>query len=113
QLADDFEPNDTNRRVAEEHGVSLAAELPQFCDHHRAKGSTMKDWHAALNTWLRRARKFEGGGPTSPPGRTPSLPPESECLDPDNPPPTPPGYVRDWNPNTERWFFSEVRGVTC
>lgn len=45
--------------------------------------------------------------------KAPSLPPESECLDPDNPPPTPPGYVRDWNPNTERWFFSEVRGVTA
>src|SRR5690606_1959505 len=61
QLPDDFEPNETNRRVAAEHGVSIHDQLPQFRDHHRAKGSTMKDWHAALNSWLRNARKFDQG----------------------------------------------------
>lgn len=58
QLPDDFEPNETNQRVAQEHGVKISDELPQFCDYHRAKGSMMKDWHAALNTWLRNASKF-------------------------------------------------------
>ncbi|CUR48467.1 Primosomal protein I [Alloalcanivorax xenomutans] len=73
QLPDDFEPNDTNRRVAAEEGVSIHDHLPQFRDHHRAKGSTMKDWHAALNTWLRNAKKFGGGGRSSP-GRHPTQP---------------------------------------
>ncbi|MEY1661566.1 hypothetical protein [Isoalcanivorax beigongshangi] len=59
QLPDDFEPNEANRRVAAEQGVSISEQLPQFSDYHRAKGSTMKDWHAALNTWLRNARKFD------------------------------------------------------
>ena len=59
QLPDDFEPNDTNHRVAVEHGVDIHQQLPQFCDYHRAKGSTMKDWHAALNTWIRNAKKFD------------------------------------------------------
>ncbi|MHA7916026.1 hypothetical protein [Alloalcanivorax xenomutans] len=73
QLPDDFEPNDTNRRVAAEEGVSIHDQLPQFRDHHRAKGSTMKDWHAALNTWLRNVKKF-GGGARSSPGRHPTQP---------------------------------------
>lgn len=34
--------------------MNLARLLPQFIDHHTAKGSTFKDWHAALNTWIRR-----------------------------------------------------------
>ena len=59
QLPDDFEPNDTNHRVAAEHGVDIHQQLPQFRDYHRAKGSTMKDWHAALNTWIRNAKKFD------------------------------------------------------
>lgn len=56
RLPDGFEPNDTNRRVAEEQGVDLARVLPQFLDHHAAKGSTLVDWHKALNTWIRREK---------------------------------------------------------
>lgn len=67
-LPDDFEPNETNRRVAAEHGVDIARILPQFADHHRAKGSTMKDWHAALNTWIRRERP---SGPVAQPQARP------------------------------------------
>jgi hypothetical protein len=48
--------------LAEELGVSLITEFPQFCDHHRAKGSTMKDWHAAMNTWIRNAHRFGRSG---------------------------------------------------
>ncbi len=62
QLPENFEPNETNKRLADELNVSLITEFPQFCDHHRAKGSTMKDWNAALNTWIRNAKKFSGGG---------------------------------------------------
>lgn len=54
QLPSDFTPNDTNRKIAEERGLDLAAVVAQWSDFHRAKGSTFKDWHAALNTWLRR-----------------------------------------------------------
>lgn len=56
QLPDDFEPNQRNREIAEERGLNLDSVVAQFADHHRAKGSTMKDWHLALNTWLRRER---------------------------------------------------------
>lgn len=56
QLPDDFQPNEANRRIAAERGLDLPAVMEQWADHHRAKGSTMKDWHAALNTWLRRER---------------------------------------------------------
>jgi uncharacterized protein YdaU (DUF1376 family) len=49
-----FEPNETDRRVAEEVGCrDLPAEVEHWRDHHVAKGSVFKDWHAALRTWLR------------------------------------------------------------
>lgn len=56
QLPDDFEPNETNRKLAAERNLDLTVVMEQWADHHRAKGSTMKDWHAALNTWIRRER---------------------------------------------------------
>lgn len=56
QLPADFVPNDANRRIAAERGVDLRHAFEQFADHHRAKGSTFKDWHLAFNTWLRRER---------------------------------------------------------
>lgn len=71
QLPDDFQPNDSNRKVAAEQGVSIAEQLPQFRDHHMARGSTMKDWHAALNTWLRNAKKFDRGRPGGQKAETP------------------------------------------
>lgn len=55
-LPADFAPNDTNLRVADEERVNLDRLLPQFIDYHQAKGSTYKDWHAALNTWIRREK---------------------------------------------------------
>jgi len=56
QLPDNFAPNDANKRIANERGVDLRAAFDNFTDHHRAKGSTFKDWHLAFNTWLRRER---------------------------------------------------------
>lgn len=73
QLPDAFRPSTKHEQLAMEKGVNLRAEWPQFCDHHRAKGSTMKDWDAALNTWIRNAAKFGGTNvrqfPTSPDGQ--------------------------------------------
>lgn len=58
QLASDFQPTDDHQALACELGVNLSIELPKFQDYHRAKGSTMKDWNAALRTWIRNARAF-------------------------------------------------------
>lgn len=51
-------PSDGNRDLASRLGVNLENEFEAFSDHHQAKGSTFKDWHLALNTWLRNAVKF-------------------------------------------------------
>lgn len=56
QLPNDFAPNDTNRRIADERGLDLDAVVANFADHHASKGSTFVDWHRALNTWLRREK---------------------------------------------------------
>lgn len=58
QLPDDFEPDDTAVALAVELGVLLSAELPKFRDYHAARGKPMKDWQAALRTWLRNAKAF-------------------------------------------------------
>lgn len=67
QMPDDFEPNENNRQVARECGVSLAAEQQSFSDFHRSKGSTFKDWHLAFNTWLRNAKRFDHSKSPPPP----------------------------------------------
>jgi len=36
----------------------LEREIAKFTDHHTAKGSVMKDWQAALRTWLRNADEW-------------------------------------------------------
>ena len=58
QLPEDFDPDDAAASLAAELGVSLAAELPKFRDYHAARGKPMKDWQAALRTWLRNAKQF-------------------------------------------------------
>lgn len=58
QMPDDFEPDETAAALAAELGVSLSAELPKFRDYHAARGKPMKDWQAALRTWLRNAKAF-------------------------------------------------------
>ena len=37
-------------------------ELQAFKDYHQAKGSTFKNWDAALRTWVRNAQRFAGNG---------------------------------------------------
>lgn len=58
QLPNDFVPKETHYVLAKKLGVHLDNEFEHFRDHHLARGSTMKDWNAALNTWLRNAAKF-------------------------------------------------------
>src|SRR5262249_61454597 len=36
-----------------------------FRDHHKARGSTFKDWPAAWRQWVRKAKQFNQGGKTS------------------------------------------------
>lgn len=49
---------DTHRRLADEAGVNVSAELENFKDYHLAKGSKYVDWGRALNTWLRNAKRI-------------------------------------------------------
>lgn len=60
QIPDDFQPSDKHQALAAEVGVDLRREWPKFRDHHQAKGSTFKDWDAALRTWIRKAADFAG-----------------------------------------------------
>ncbi|MFE6645699.1 helix-turn-helix domain-containing protein [Nocardioides sp. NPDC057772] len=59
----DFRPSDSHVALAAEQGIDLRDEWPKFCDFHDAKGSTFKDWDAALRTWIRNARTFSRPGP--------------------------------------------------
>ena len=61
-LPDDFEPNDANRRLAEERNLDLDAVVAHWRDHHLAKDSRFVDWQRALGTWIRR----EKPGPSQP-----------------------------------------------
>lgn len=65
QRPGDFRPDQAHVTLAAELGVDLRAEWQQFCDHHDAKGSTYKDWPAALRTWIRNAAKFGRSRPSS------------------------------------------------
>lgn len=57
-LPDGFMPDATAEQMAKDFGLDLFGEHASFCDHHSAKGTTFKDWQAALRTWLRNANKF-------------------------------------------------------
>jgi hypothetical protein len=82
QLPTDWQPSDSHRAFAAENRLNLDAEFEQFRDHHRAKGSTMKDWDAAFRTWLRNAVKWRKDAPAVAPAR--SLPHASQLeLPPD------------------------------
>lgn len=57
-LPDGFTPDATAERLAGELTLVMASELEAFEDHHKANGSTFKDWQAAFRTWLRNSAKF-------------------------------------------------------
>lgn len=56
--------------------VDYRAETSQFVDHHRAKGSTFKDWRAAWRTWMRNAAKW--GAQRSTGARAPAADPSMD-----------------------------------
>jgi hypothetical protein len=60
QAPDSIDITDTMREWAttKASGVDLDAETERFLDHHRAKGSTFKDWTAAWRTWMSRAASY-------------------------------------------------------
>jgi hypothetical protein len=53
-----FAPKPGHEELALELMVDLGKEFAAFMDFHKSKGSTFKDWDAALRTWLRNAKKF-------------------------------------------------------
>lgn len=69
QMPDGFDLTDEMRQFAREHGVADPAyQFAAFCDYHRSKGSTFKDWPAAWRTWCRNAKKFGEKGKAPPAG---------------------------------------------
>jgi uncharacterized protein YdaU (DUF1376 family) len=63
QLPVEFAPTEAHTKLANDLGINLTTELQQFKDHHQAKGNTMKDWDAALRTWIRNSARFTKGKP--------------------------------------------------
>jgi uncharacterized protein YdaU (DUF1376 family) len=57
-LPDEFQPSQLHYNLALSIGVKLDEEIAKFRDYHQAKGSVMKDWDAALRTWIRNAAEF-------------------------------------------------------
>ena len=63
QLPDDFLVSDELKAWARENQLpDPDSEIQAFRDYHQSKGSTFRDWNAALRTWLRNAKKFAGNG---------------------------------------------------
>ena len=76
QMPASFQPTDAHHELALKLGVNLAEELPQFIDHHQSRGNRMKDWDAALRTWLRNAKKFAAA--THKPAKDPRFAPNRD-----------------------------------
>ena len=57
-LPDDFYPDETGVKYAEDRSIDLGKELEQFKNFHAAKGSTFKNWQAAWRTWVGNAVSF-------------------------------------------------------
>lgn len=60
-----FAPKDAHVELAKQLNVDLADEFAKFSDYYTAKGSTMKDWDAALRNWLRNAANFGRDKPSA------------------------------------------------
>lgn len=57
-----FAFNERAEEMAKGYGLNVHKEFAAFRDHHTAKGSIFRDWHAAFRTWLRNAVKFAAKG---------------------------------------------------
>lgn len=58
QLPADWHPRDEERAWCRDNNVDCDAEAEAFRDHHRARGTTFRDWHAGFRTWLRNHVKW-------------------------------------------------------
>ena len=60
RLTDTFVPTELMLAWARKNtpGVDVKLETAQFVDHHIAKGSVMKDWSRAWQTWMRNQYKW-------------------------------------------------------
>ena len=60
RLTDTFTPSEIQLAWARKNtpNVNVALETAQFVDHHIAKGSVMKDWGRAWQTWMRNQQKW-------------------------------------------------------
>lgn len=61
---DAFEVDDALRAWAAVNApdVNLERETQRMLDHHRAKGTTFKDWRAGWRTWMSRAEEYASNG---------------------------------------------------
>lgn len=60
RISDKFAPSPEQLEWAKQHVplVDVRLETAQFIDHHLAKGSLMKDWGRAWQTWMRNQQKW-------------------------------------------------------
>lgn len=58
---DSFVVSEALKQWAQQHArhLDLARETAKFRDHHRAKGSTPKDWDASWRLWMTRAAEWQ------------------------------------------------------
>lgn len=61
QAPDDFQITDAMRAWAADNNirVDLERETVRFLGHHRAKGTTFKDWVQAWQNWMRKSEDFQ------------------------------------------------------
>ena len=58
-LTGSFTPKDQHAELAKQLKLNLNDEFARFADYYTAKGSTMKDWDAALRNWLRKSGDYK------------------------------------------------------
>lgn len=58
QMPEGFAPTADHYALARSLNVNMDREFVAFSDYHRSKGSTFKDWSAALRTWLRNSQRW-------------------------------------------------------
>lgn len=52
------QPDEQDRKFAEERGVNVRQEWPRFINHHVSHGTLSADWHASWRTWCLNDVKF-------------------------------------------------------
>lgn len=66
--------------------LDLERHTERFLDHHRARGSTMRDWRAAWRTWMGKEQQYlerDGRTPRRSPAPAPALDPPAGAQPPE------------------------------